>query len=183
MCSNPRKSLVQKKSKLRHVPNMGMRFSIPEFTRQVGEDFSFKITSIIQNCLQSRQAGKRIKNLSWTKSNHFILIVSVSVDAMYAMAHALHNMVVDRCGEFHFGSIAKANRPNHKGIRHGGGGHSRGGSGASGKGEQQTVGPLCEELSPSPAGGDLLQYIRSVSFVSEYAFSSPLYYRYIFLWN
>ncbi|XP_037087472.1 metabotropic glutamate receptor 6-like [Pollicipes pollicipes] len=54
-------------------------------------------------------------------------LVPFVVDAVYALAHALHNMILAKCGS----------------IR------------------------LCDELRPVPAGQELLQYIRNVSFIGK----------------
>ncbi len=62
---------------------------------------------------------------------------------MYAMAHALDQMVSDSCGAPMIGPLTKEEALKSR-SRH-----------------------LCAELTPKPDGAELLKYVRNVSFVSK----------------
>lgn len=72
------------------------------------------------------------------------------MDAVYAMAHALDNMVRDTCAEPLIGPLSR---------------HQAETEAAAGRffGSRW----LCPALLPKPDGADLLAYVRNVSFVSK----------------
>ena len=76
--------------------------------------------------------------------NYFFFLFSV--DTMYAMAYALHQLVRDVCG------LGRAGVNNSKGTN-----------------SSSSNSALCAELSPSASGSQLLEYIRNVTFTSKQA--------------
>ena len=78
------------------------------------------------------------------------LLLRFTVDAVYAMAHALDSMVRNTCEEPLIGPLSR-----HK---------------AEAEAAAGFLGSrwLCPALLPKPDGADLLAYVRNVSFVSKF---------------